>query len=185
MNAKKGPAPKMDSTLDINSLFEHELQARNEDLRRQAARTMFYKLRPTNQVSAAEFLAGIQQHRDVWAVVATLGIVEFAEAIVGDKAADKASPSAKPERRTRLRETQKNAIKAAIQKLLIASKDGLSRSEIAQCIPNEQLATIGVKLDDLPSKLRQPLGELVRAGKIHTVGEKRLMKYWAGSDPKK
>ncbi len=175
----------MDSTLDINSLFEHELQARHEDLRREAAQTMFYKLRPTNKITVEEFLAGITQHHDIWAVVATLGIVDFAEAIVGDKADHKAAPSDKPARRTRLNEAQKNAIKAAIQQLLSDSKDGLSRSEIAKCIPSEPLVAIGVSLDDLPSKLRQPLGELVGDGKIHTVGEKRLMKYWAGTAPQK
>ena len=185
MAAKKGRDPTMNSTLDINSLFEHELQASNEDLRRQAAQTMFYKLHPTNKINVEQFIAVIKQHRDVWAVVSTMGIVDFADAIVGDNAGNKVVQSGKPARRTRLNETQKNTIKVAIQKLLGDSKDGLSRSEIAQCIPNDQLAPIGVSLDELANKLRQPLGELVSEGKIHTVGEKRLMKYWAGSGPRK
>ena len=185
MAPTKGPAPTMSNTLDINSLFEHELKARNEDLSRQAAETMFQKLRPSNKVSVEQFISGIKQHRDVWAVVSTMGIVDFADAILGDKTRTKAAPAGKPARRTRLNETQKNTIKAAIAKLLGDSKDGLSRSEIAKCIPNDQVATIGVNLDELANKLRQPLGELVSDGKIHTVGEKRLMKYWAGSGPRK
>ncbi len=185
MAAKKGAALTMSNTLDINSLFEHELKARNEDLRRQAAETMFHKLHPSNKVSVEQFVVGIKQHRDVWAVVSTMGIVDFADAILGGKTRTPASPTGKPARRTRLNETQKNTIKAAIQKLLGDSKDGLSRSEIAKCIPNDQLATIGVSLDELANKLRQPLAELVSYGKIHTVGEKRLMKYWAGSGPRK
>jgi hypothetical protein len=185
MAAKKGRAPTMNSTLDIDSLFEYELQARNEDLRRQAAQAMFYKLHPTNKISVEQFIADIKQHRDVWAVVSTLGIVDFAEAIMGDKAGNEAAQSGKSARRTRLNETQKNTLKVAIQKLLGDSRDGLSRSELAHCIPNDQLSTIGVSLDELANKLRQPLGELVSEGKIHTVGEKRLMKYWAGSGPRK
>lgn len=184
MAAMKGPVPTMNSTLDINSLFEQELQARNEDLRRQAAQTMFYKLRPTNKVGVEQFIADLKEHRDVWAVVSTMGIVDFAGAIAGGKPSPQAAPSDKPGRRTRLNETQKNTIKAAIQKLLSDSKDGFSRSEIAQCIPGDQLAAIGVSLDELANKLRQPLGELVSDGKVHTVGEKRLMKYWAGSGPR-
>ncbi len=43
------------------------------------------------------------------------------------------------------------------------------------------LATIGVKRDELATKLRQPLGELVGDRKLHTVGEKRLMKYHVGA----
>ncbi len=43
------------------------------------------------------------------------------------------------------------------------------------------LATIGVKRDELAAKLRQPHGELVGDKKLHTVGEKRLMKYHAGA----
>ena len=59
------------------------------------------------------------------------------------------------------------------------------RNEIAKAIPNEQLATIGVSRDELANKLRQPLSELVTDGKIHTVGEKRLMKYLVGSGSRK
>jgi len=175
----------MNSALDINVLFDNELQACNEDLRRQAAQTMFYKLHPTNKVSVEQFLADLKQHPDVWAVVSTIGIVDFADAIAGGKARSRAAASDQPTRRTRLNEAQKNRIKVAIQNLLSDSKEGFSRSEIAKCIPNDQLARIGVSLDELANKLRQPLGELVSAGMIHTVGEKRLMKYWAGSGPHK
>lgn len=185
MAAKKDRTPTMNSTLDIGSLFEQELQARNEDLRRQAAQTMFYKLHPSNNISVEQFIADIKQHRDVWAIVSTMGIVDFADAIAGGKPGSAAAPDDPPSRRTRLNETQKNAIKAAIRKLLDDSKDGLSRSEIAQCIPTDKLSTIGVSVDELASKLRQPLGELVSEGAIHTIGEKRLMKYWAGSGPRK
>ena len=180
MAAKKEPASPMPTTLDINSLFERELQARHEDLRRQAAERMFYKLQPNNKVSVEQFIAGIKPHRDVWAVVATMGIVDFAEAILGGKTRKQAAPSGKPARRTRLNEAQKNSIKAAIHKTLSDSKDGLNRNEIAQRIANDQLQTIGVGRDELANKLRQPLGELVSDGKIHTVGEKRLMKYVMG-----
>jgi hypothetical protein len=38
---------------DINALFEQELQARNEDLRRQAALSMRPKLRPSVPVTMA------------------------------------------------------------------------------------------------------------------------------------
>jgi hypothetical protein len=80
-------------TLDINSLFENELKVSNEDLRRQAAETMFHKLRPSNKVSVEQFIAGIKQHRDVWAVVSTMGIVDFADTILGDQTRTKAAPS--------------------------------------------------------------------------------------------
>ena len=59
-------------------------------------------------------------------------------------------------------------------------KDGLSRTDIAGQIGEDVLATIGVKRDELADKLRQPLGELVDDNKIHTIGEKRLMRYHAG-----
>ncbi len=59
-------------------------------------------------------------------------------------------------------------------------KDGLNRTDIAGQIGDDVLVTIGVKRDELANKLRQPLGELVDENKIHTVGEKRLMRYHAG-----
>ena len=50
------------------------------------------------------------------------------------------------------------------------------------CI-RDRLSTVGVDRAELANKLRQPLGELVGDNKIHTIGEKRLMKYHSG--PKK
>ena len=186
MAAKKGPAPAATNTLDINSLFEQELQARNEDLRRQAALTMFHKLHPNNKVNVEQFIAGIKQHKDVWSVVSSMGIVEFAESILGGKTRAPAAPtSGKPARRTRLNENQKNTLKSVIQKTLGDSKDGLNRNEIAKNVTNDQLTNIGVSRDELANKLRQPLSELVGDGKIHTVGEKRLMKYLVGSGSRK
>ena len=47
---------KAGSVFDIGALFEQELQARNEDLRRRAALSMLPKLRPSSRVTMAEFL---------------------------------------------------------------------------------------------------------------------------------
>ncbi len=187
MAAKKGPAPATNNSLDINSLFEQELQARNEDLRRQAALTMFHKLHPTNRLNVEQFIAGIKQHKDVWSVVSSMGIVDFAESILGGKSRAPAAPTSggKPARRTRLNENQKTTLKAVIQKTLGDSRDGLNRNEIAKNVTNDQLSNIGVSRDELANKLRQPLSELVGDGKIHTVGEKRLMKYLVGSGSRK
>ena len=171
-------------SIEIGTLFEQELQALNEDLRRQAALTMFYKLHPSNKTTVEQFIGSVKQHRDVWSVVSGMGVVDFAEAIVG-RAAPRRSESAKPTKRTRLSEQQKNALKTAILKTLGESKDGLNRNEIAKAVPAEQLTNIGIERSELANKLRQPLGELVSDTKIHTVGEKRLMKYLNGAGPRK
>jgi hypothetical protein len=74
---------KAGSVFDISALFEQELQARNEDLRRQAALSMLPKLRPSARVTMAEFLDSLQQHREVWSAVLTMSAVEFASLIAG------------------------------------------------------------------------------------------------------
>jgi hypothetical protein len=107
MAGKKTAAPG--TAFDITALFEQELQARNEDLRRQAAMTMFSKLHPTNKVSVEEFVSGLKQHKDVWAAVSTMGVLDFAEALVGRRPTE--SKPAKAQRRTRLSEAQKNSLK--------------------------------------------------------------------------
>lgn len=176
-------APVPTNSLEIGSLFEAELQALNEDLRRQAALTMFYKLHPSNKVNVEQFINGIKQHKDVWSVVSTMGVVDFAEAVSGSRAGGVKAPKAETKaggKRTRLNENQKSALKSAIIKTLSDNKDGLNRNEIAKAITAEQLTAIGVDRAELANKLRQPLGELVGDTKIHTVGEKRLMKYLAG-----
>lgn len=184
MAIKKGTAvPAPTNSLEIGSLFEAELQALNEDLRRQAALTMFYKLHPSNKVNVEQFINGIKQHKDVWSVVSTMGVVDFAEAVSGSRAGGVKAPKAETKaggKRTRLNENQKSALKSAIIKTLSDNKDGLNRNEIAKAITAEQLSAIGVDRAELANKLRQPLGELVGDTKIHTVGEKRLMKYLAG-----
>lgn len=174
---------KTGTAFDITALFEQELQARNEDLRRQAAMTMFFKLHPTNKTTVEEFITSLKQHKDVWAAVSTMGIIDFVEAI-GGKRPTESKPGKAAAKRTRLSEAQKNSLKGIITSVLSNAKDGLSRGEIADNINNELLANVGVDRAELANKLRQPLGELVADNKIHTIGEKRLMKYHNGPGKK-
>ncbi len=185
MAAKKTSGTRIG--LDISSLFEQELQARNEDLRREAATRMFEKLHPSNRVTVEQFLAGIQQHKDVWAAVSTMGILDFAATLAGERRESEPTgkAKAKPARRTRLSDSQKNSLKGLIVNVLSGIKDGLNRREIASNTNEELLGNIGVVRTELMDKLRQPLHELLSDGKIHTVGEKRLMRYYVGADPKK
>ena len=173
--------------LDIGSLFEQELQSRNEDLRKQAATRMFEKLHPSNRVTVDQFLTGIQQHKDVWAAVSTMGILDFAATLAGGRRESEPSskPSGKAARRSRLSDAQKNSLKGLIVNVLSGIKDGLSRREIAANTNDELLGNVGVVRAELMEKLRQPLHELGGERRIHTVGEKRLMKYYAGADPKR
>ena len=168
---------------DISALFGQELQARNEDLRRQAALSMLPKLRPSVRMTMAEFLDSLQQHREVWSAVLEMSAVEFATLIAGAPRAEATKAAPEQAKRTRISDAQKNSLKGAIVSVLGHHKDGLSRTDIAGQTGDDVLATIGVKRDGLADKLRQPLGELEADNKIHTVGEKRLMRYHAG--PKK
>lgn len=185
MAPKKSPATPP-AGLELDSLFEQELRAQNEDLRRMAALATFYKLHPNNRVTVEQFLNGLKQNKDIWAVVATLGIVDFADALLGNRTSGaKAAKEGRPQKRTRLTDSQKTALKGAITTVLGANKDGLNRNDIARAISAEQLSTIGIERAELANKLRQPLAELVGDNKIHSVGEKRLMKYLAGSGSRK
>ena len=174
-------AKKAGSGFDISALFEQELKARNEDLQRQAAMSMLSKLRPSSRVTMAEFLDSLQQQREVWSAVLEMSAVDFAALIVGGPRAEPTKAAPDQAKRTRISEAQKNSLKGAIVSVLGNHKDGLSRTDIAGQIGEDVLATIGVKRDELADKLRQPLGELVDDNKIHTVGEKRLMRYHAGA----
>jgi hypothetical protein len=185
MAPKKSPATTP-AGLELDSLFEQELRAQNEDLRRAAALSTFYKLHPSNRVTVEQFLTGLKQNKDIWTVVATLGVVDFAEALLGNRTVGgKAPRDARPAKRTRLTDSQKSALKAAIVTVLGSNKDGLNRNDIARAISAEQLSAIGIDRAELANKLRQPLAELVGDSKIHTVGEKRLMKYLAGNASRK
>jgi hypothetical protein len=159
------------------------LKARNEDLRRKAALSMLPKLRPSARVTMAKFLDSLQQHREVWSAVLEMSAVELATLIAGGSRADATKTTLEATKRTRISDAQKNSLKGAIVGVLGNHKDGLSRTDIAGQMGDDVLATIGVKRDELVDKLRQPLGELVADKKIHTVGEKRLMRYYEG--PKK
>ena len=67
---------KEGAVFDISSLFEQEFQARNEDLRRQAALSMLSKLRPSPRVTMAEFLDTLQPHKDVGTAALRMSFVE-------------------------------------------------------------------------------------------------------------
>ncbi len=166
--------------LELDSFFMRELQTVNEDVRRVAALATFHRLRPSNDVTVEEFLTSLQAHEELWAVVSSLGIVEFAQALAGGGGS--AGPGTAPEsgRRTRLTESQKGGLKEAIARVLAAHPSGMSRTEVTAAVIAAGLVPAGIEHGDLQIKVRQPLHELVAAGRIHTVGEKRLMKYLAG-----
>ena len=69
--------------LELDSFFMRELQTVNEDVRRVAALATFHRLRPGNDITVEEFLTSLQAHEELWAVVRSLGIVEFAPALAG------------------------------------------------------------------------------------------------------
>jgi len=175
------PSKALSSTAssDLNGLFEKELHTVHDDVRRKAALATLRNLRPSNRVTVEQFVASTQAHKDIWAVVSTLGIVELAEALLGQKSTPRADAPAR-RKRTRLSDDQKNGLKALCLRLLEANRAGLSRSALAAQIQRQGLKPAGLDDGELAGKLRIPLGELLRESKAHTVGEKRLMKYHAG-----
>jgi hypothetical protein len=172
------------SQLEIGAVFEHELQSLHEDLRRQAVMATFAKLQPGNKITVEQFLQGIKQHKEVWNVVANMGIVDFADAINDGKRLRDLVRSRHLElradgKRTRLSEHQKQALKGLVVRALAEHKEGLSRADIAKRIAPEQVIQLSIDPRELANKLRQPLGELTDEGRIYTVGEKRLLRYFA------
>ena len=169
----------MDTTepIELDSSFLRELQPMNEDVRRLAALATLHRLRPSNELTVEGLLTGLHAHKELWTVIGSLGIVEFAQALTGQPAAPLA---ATPPRRTRLTEEQKGSLKAAILRVLAGLPQGMSRTEVVAAVVAAGMTPAGIRRDDVLVKVRQPLHELVAAGEIHTVGEKRLMKYLSG-----
>jgi hypothetical protein len=177
-------ATRNDAAADVEGIFQRELQAINEDVRRKAALSTIHNLRLNNRVTVDQFVSSIQKHKDVWAVVSTMGIIDLAMALTG-RAAPAPEKEAAPKTRTRLSDEQKSGLKGVALRLLESHKAGLSRTELAAVIRDEQLKPAGIADEELADKLRIPLAELVNENKIHTVGEKRLMKYVPGATKKK
>lgn len=174
---KQSKAPSQEVGLD--SLFQQELSSVNEDIRRKAALGAFAKLRPNNNITVEQFLTGLQRHKEMWAVVAGLGVVDFAETLMGGGRKSTAG-SAPKARRTRLSDEQKNALKSVTLRALEGKSAGFSRTELAAAIASGNQTPAGIERAELADKLRQPLHELLTERKLHTVGEKRLMKYFFG-----
>ncbi len=173
-----------DSGADVEGIFQRELQAINEDVRRKAALSTLNNLKLNNRVTVEQFVSSVQRHKDVWSVVASMGIIDLAMALTGRSTAAPEKAAA-PKTRTRLSDEQKAGLKGVALRLLESHKAGLSRTELAAVIRDEQLKPAGIADEELADKLRIPLAELVGENKIHTVGEKRLMKYVPGGTKKK
>lgn len=173
-----------DSGADVEGIFQRELQAINEDVRRKAALSTLNNLKLNNRVTVEQFVSSVQRHKDVWSVVASMGIIDLAMALTGRSTAAPEKAAA-PKTRTRLSDDQKAGLKGVALRLLESHKAGLSRTELAAVIRDEQLKPAGIADEELADKLRIPLAELVGENKIHTVGEKRLMKYVPGGTKKK
>lgn len=152
--APKKAAATSTPSLELEALFEKELRAQNEDLRKQAALSTFQKLHPSNRVSVEQFLNSLKQSKEIWGVITSMGVQDFCQSVLGTRTASVATKEEKSGRRTRLSESQKNGLKAMISSILGSHKDGLNRNDIAKAVSNEQLATVGVERGELANKLR-------------------------------
>lgn len=171
---------------ELESLFRQELQTQDEELRRQAAMATLHRLNPTNRLTVEQFFQDLQRHKDLWSVASGMGILDFVAILLGGRSPASAE-SAKPERtrRTRLTDDAKTALKVAIARVLTSAADGMSRTDLGRAIAEQGLAPSSVDQAELADKLRLPLSELVSEGRLHTVGEKRLMRYVAGGGKKR
>lgn len=171
---------------ELESLFRQELQTQDEELRRQAALATLHRLNPSNRLTVEQFFQDLQRHKDLWTVASGMGILDFAAILGGQRSAAPTAAAAKPERqrRTRLTDDAKSALKVAIARVLTGVSEGMSRTDCARAILEQGLAPSSVDRAELADKLRLPLGELVSEGRLHTVGEKRLMRYLAGGKRK-
>lgn len=167
-------------TSELDGLFQRELESVNDDVRRKAALAAFKKLLPNNRVTVEQFFTGLQRHKDIWSAVATIGILDFAGVIAGRQGGHSEAAPTGSKRRTRLSDEQKGSLKNAILLVLEGSSGGKSRTEITAAIDAAGLSPADIARPDLAEKLRQPLHELLGENKLHTVGEKRLMKYILG-----
>jgi hypothetical protein len=166
-------------TSELDGLFQRELESVNDDVRRKAALAAFKKLLPNNRVTVEQFFSGLQRHKDIWTAVASLGVADFASILAGRREATGGDEPVS-RRRTRLSDEQKSSLKNAILLVLEGSGGGKSRTEITAAIDAAGLSPADIARPDLAEKLRQPLHELLGENKLHTVGEKRLMKYILG-----
>lgn len=158
------------------ALFSEELQTLHEDISRKAALAVLERIRFTNSTTLGDFLAEMKQRKEVWAVLNTVGIVDFAMAICGVVPGEERDEDGEP--RTRISEAQKQGLKNLVLKTLSSATEGLNRKEIASRFSDSDLEALGLPRNDkLPDKLRQPLLELVREDRIRSEGEKRLLVY--------
>ncbi len=172
----------VEPTHDLETLFQKELHLQDTELRRAAALATLHRLHLNNRLTVEQFLADLQRHKDLWAVASTMGILDFVAILVGTHAAE---PAPEKPRRTRLSEEQKSALKLALLRVLGGYTEGMSRADCATAVYDQGLMPSSIDPAELASKLRQPLEELVTEGKLHTVGEKRRMRYFAGPGPKR
>jgi hypothetical protein len=162
---------------DIDERYDHELDAAHEDVRGQAALAAFLRLQPTNDITVGQFLDQLQGHKDMWAVVRALGIADFAAAL----ARRPARPAGEDRpRRTRISDEQKSSLQKVILRVLESHGGGMNRNEITAVLIDDGLVPLGIEPDVLGEKVRQPLYQLIAEGKLHTIGEKRLMRYMVG-----
>ena len=154
------------SATELDGLFLHELQAANENVDRMAALAVFQRLRPNNHVTVDQLLTAIKRPKQIWAIMGSLKIVEFAKSLTDDQAPSAARPR---RRRMRISYQVKNNLKGTVLRMLASHADGMRRTEVAAVLIAEGLVPPGIERAALPERVRQTLRELVAEGELHPV----------------
>ena len=166
----------------MTPLYHEQLREITDWYQRQAAMVSVMQLRPTNGVTVESLLTALQKTPDLWAAVATMGIIDFAKAIVGSRRQEPGTPQLL-EKRSRLSPVQIRTLESAIVAALEQHSNGLSRRQILQEIDAAVRQQFRSSTARPLLKLRQPLAHLMVENKIHSVGRKRAARYFVGSAP--
>ena len=190
----------MSKSMEIDQLFAQEVRTHQETIRRQAVLAVLARRQVTENMTVQEFMSGLRDSKDVWTVVANMGIVPFADCLgnaqrlreenarlraENDQLRHHTAGSPAMRVRTRLSNVQKEILKKEIVRLLQEHDDGLARLEVAALLPDTCLAQLRLSRRALPSKLRIPFLELLQDGRMVTHGEKRFMRYFLSAQAEK
>lgn len=173
--------------LDLSSAYYQEYEKIKINLQQEAALRVFRNIEVDKEMTIQEVFQSLTNSAELWGGIGGITAYEFSRILLG---IDKTKPippveeGEQKKHRNKLSSQQITEFKQLIVEALRGKKQGIPRIKLVQEFNRTTLKELGISLHQINMKIRRPLGELVRDGVLHKVGEKKGLRYILVEDAK-
>ena len=175
-NPKQAPRSSQFAVHHIADAYKKEKENIQKNYQKEAAMSVFQNMAIDEEVTNGQLLEMLQSDPELIEVWNYLPVTEFSRIVLGHEKTNPSFVREEKKKRIRLSNQQSTELKQLIKNTLAAFPGGLMRDHLAKEM-NKEGGKLGLTPQEIKSKIRSPIVDLVKDGTLYKTGEKRGVRY--------